>query len=244
MDQLSPPFRIALVALLAVCALWFTVLKPKAPAADAPLPTAPGATGLANDVNAAKGASATSDAANAKVQKATGGTAAKPASAAKKATPAKSAASAKKATATAAHAAAATKPAATAKAATAKAATPNAAAPKAKPAVATDPTKPLLSALDAKKAVVMLFYNRAGIDDRAVRKAVAATARHHGKVVVKAVPVSQVGRYEAITRGAEVMQAPTVLVIAPDRKARAVVGFTTTAELDQAIADALAPAAK
>jgi hypothetical protein len=237
-DQLSPPFRIAIVAMLAVCALWFTVLKPKDPAADAPLPTAPGTTGLANDVNAAKGAAATSDAANAKVQSATGGSAtssaatAKPAASAKKgAATAKPAASAKKATATAKPAA---KPAATAKAAT----------PKAKPAVATDPTKPLLSALDAKKAVVMLVYNRTGIDDRAVRRAVAATARHHGKVVVKAVPVGQVGRYEAITRGAEILQSPTVLVIAPDRKARAIVGFTTTAELDQAIADALAPAKK
>src|SRR3954452_18858266 len=196
--------------MLAVCALWFTVLKPKDPAADAPLPTAPGTTGLANDVNAAKGAAATSDAANAKVQSATGATAT--------------------ATATAPKTAATAKPDATAKAAT----------PKAKPAVATDPTKPLLSALDAKKAVVMLFYNRTGIDDRAVRKAVAATARHHGKVVVKAVPVGQVGRYEAITRGAEILQSPTVLVIAPDRKARAIVGFTTTAELDQSIADALA----
>jgi hypothetical protein len=225
-DQLSPPFRIALVALLAVCALWFTVLKPKAPA-DAPLPTAPGATGLANDVNAAKGAAATSDAANAKVQSATGGTAAKPT--------ARPAAAATPAT-TGKHAGSATAP----KAAAAPAATAKAATPTAKRAVATDPTKPLLSALDAKKAVVMLVYNRAGIDDRAVRKAVGATARHHGKVVVTAVPVSRVGRYEAITRGAEILQSPTVLVIAPDRKARAIVGFTTTAELDQAIADALA----
>src|SRR5689334_285321 len=60
--------------MLAVCALWFTVLKPKAPADDAPLPVAPGTTGLANDVNAAKGAAKKSDAANAKVQDATGGT--------------------------------------------------------------------------------------------------------------------------------------------------------------------------
>jgi hypothetical protein len=229
-DQLSPPFRIALVAMLAVCALWFTVLKPK-PAADAPPPAAPGATGLANDVNAAKGAAATSDAANAKVQNATAGTAATPAAAG----PKKAASS----TATAKHSAAAT--------AKHSAAPKVAAAPKkaaAKPAVATDPVKPLLGALDAKKAVVMLFYNRAGIDDRAVRKAVAATARHHGKVVVKNVPITQVGHYDAITRGAAVLQSPTVLVIAPDRKARAIVGFTTTAELDQAIADALAPAAK
>jgi hypothetical protein len=233
-DQLSPPFRIALVAMLAVCALWFTVLKPK-PAADAPLPTAPGATRLANDVNAAKGAAATSDAATAKVQNATGGTAAKPAATAKHA----ARATAKHAPpATAKHAAPATAKHA------APAATPKAATPTPKPAVPADPSKPLLSALDAKKAVVVLFYNRAGIDDRAVRKAVAATARHHGKVVVKAVPVSKVGRYEPITRGAEVLQSPTVLVIAPDRKARAIVGFTTKAELDQAIADALASAKK
>jgi hypothetical protein len=206
-DQLSPPFRIALVALLAACALWFTVLKPKDPAADAPLPTAPGATGLGNDVNAAKGAAATSDAANAAVQSATGDAA----TAAPSGTPAASAKTSAPA---------------------AKAATPTA-----KPAA--EPAKPLLSALDAHKAVVMLVYNRAGIDDRAVRKAVAATDRHHGKVVVKAVPVTQVGRYDAITRDAEILEAPTVLVIAPDRKARAIVGFTTTAEVDQAIADAL-----
>ena len=111
-------------------------------------------------------------------------------------------------------------------------------------AKAADRTAPLLDALDAKKAVVMLFYNRAGIDDRAVRKAVAATGRRHGKVVVKAVPVGQVGRYEAITRGAQVLQSPTVLVIAPDHKARAIVGFTTKAELDQAVGDALASAKK
>jgi hypothetical protein len=240
-DQLSPPFRIAIVAMLAVCALWFTVLKPKNPSAGAPLPTAPGASGLGNDVNAAKGAAATSDAANANANAATGGTAAAPSSAANDATPAKRAASANKSAATAQGATAKAAPAkgATANGATAKGATPNA-----EPAVATDPTKPLLGALDAKKAVVMLFYNRAGIDDRAVRKAVAATARHHGKVVVKAVPVSRVGRYDALTRGAEILQSPTVLVIAPDRKARAIVGFTTTAELDQAIADALAPAKK
>ena len=215
MDQLSPPFRIAIVAMLAVCALWFTVLKPKDPAAEAPAPAAPGATGLANDVNAAKGAAAASDAANAKVQKATGGAAATT-------TPA---ASAKHATKTGPHAAVAGKSAA-------------------KGAATADPTASLLSALDAKKAVVMLFYNRAGIDDRAVRKAVAATDRHHGKVVVEAVPVGQVGRYEAITRGAQILESPTVLVIAPDRKARAIVGFTTTGEVDQAVGDALAPAKK
>jgi hypothetical protein len=220
-DQISPPFRIALVAMFAVCALWFTVLKPKDPAAATPTPTAPGVTGLGKDVDAAKGAAAASDAANAKVQAATGGTSAASgtATAAKKAAPAGQSAAAPATTAAA-------KPKAKAKA---KAAT-------------RDASAPLLHALDAKHAVVLVFWNRRGSDDRAVRRAVSAIDRHDGKVVVKVAPVAAVGRYEAITRDVQVLQSPTVLVIGPDRKARAIVGFTTTGELDQAVGDTLAAA--
>jgi hypothetical protein len=213
-DQISPPFRIALVALLAVCALWFTVLKPKDPAAATPTPTAPGVTGLGKDVDAAKGAAAASDAANAKVQAATGGT------------------STTSGTATAAKKAAAAGKSAAAPATTAHA------KPKAKAATG-DASAPLLDALDRKHAVVLVFWNRRGSDDRAVRRAVSAIDRHDGKVVVKVAPIAAVGRYEAITRGVQVLQSPTVLVIGSDRKARAIVGFTTTGELDQAVGDTL-----
>lgn len=216
MDQISPPFRIALVALLAVCALWFTVLKPKDPPVSEPAttPAAPGATGLGNGVDAAKGAAATSGAANAKVQAATGGT-----------------------TATTAT----TTPATGAPATTAGG---NGAATPATAKAGTDAAAPLLRALDRKRAVVLLVYNPRGADDRAVRRAVTATDRDEGRVVVKAVPVAKVGSYESITRGAQILQAPTVLVIGPDHEARAVVGFTTTGELDQLVGDALAAAKK
>jgi hypothetical protein len=217
-DQISPPFRIALVALLAVCALWFTVLKPKDPATETSTPTAPGVTSLGNDVNAAKDAAAKSDAANAKVQAATGGTTA---------TPSKSATATKPAAKTATK-----KPAATG------------AAPAAKKATGADPAASLLSALDRKDTVVLLFRNAKASDDRAVEKALKAVDRHKGNVVVKVAPIANVARYEAITRGAEVMQSPTVLVIGPDHKARAVVGFTTTREVDQVVADTLAAAKK
>ena len=93
--------QIALVAVVLLAGMWFTVLKPK-PAAEtaestpvavtpAPAPSAPvapGVKGLTNAVSKAKGAAATSDAANAKIQKATGSSpavsapAAKPAAAA------------------------------------------------------------------------------------------------------------------------------------------------------------------
>jgi hypothetical protein len=167
-------------------------------------------TGLAGDVSAAKGAVAASDAANARIQAATGGAQA-PASTA---------------TRRAKHAAAGPR---------------TAAKPKAKSA-AGDRSAPLLRALDRKRAVVLLFWNKRGIDDRAVRRAVAQTARRDGRVVVESAAVADVGRYQAITRGANVLESPTVLVIGPTRKARAIVGFTTTAEVDQAVGDALAAA--
>jgi hypothetical protein len=221
-DQISPPFRIALVAMLAVSALWFTVLRPKAPTAAAP-PAAPGTTGLANDVNAAKDAAAKSDAANAATQAATGGATATSTTAPK--------ASSKPAGATSATAKA--KPAV--RGPHAAVAGKSASVP-----AAASPSAPLLRAIDDKRAVVLLFWNRKGSDDRAVRRAVEATSRRGGDVVVKVAAIKDVARYGQITRGAEVLQSPTVLVLAPGRKARPIVGFTTTGEIDQAVGDALA----
>jgi hypothetical protein len=218
-DQISPPFRIALVAMLAACALWFTVLRPKAPT-TAEAPAAPGVTGLANDVSAAKDAAAKSDAADAATQAATGGTTAPK---------------------TASKAGGATSATSKAKPASRGADTADAAGKAAKvPSVAANPSAPLLRAIDDKRAVVLLFWNRKASEDRAVRKAVDATSRRRGDVVVKVVPVKDVARYGAITRGAQVLQSPTVLVLAPGRKARPIVGFTTTGEIDQAVGDALA----
>jgi hypothetical protein len=207
-DQLSLPYRIALIALLVVCALWLTVLKPKDPAAEPPV-AAPGTTGLADGVDAAKGAVAAGEASAAAKQQATGG--ADAASPAAKSTPVTSAG--------------------------AKPAGANAAL---KAEAANDPSGPLLRALDRDRAVVLLFFNERGIEDKAVRRAVAGVDRRDGRVVVQAAPVSDVGRYQAITRGAQVLQAPTALVIAPARTAKPIVGYTTTAELDQAVGDALA----
>src|SRR3569623_184831 len=79
-DQVSRPMQIALVAVVLLAGMWFTVLKPKpaddsapapAPAASS-APVAPGTKGLTSAVDKAKAASATSDATNAKIQAATG----------------------------------------------------------------------------------------------------------------------------------------------------------------------------
>jgi hypothetical protein len=249
-DQVSRPMQIALVAVVLLAGMWFTVLKPKpdsgsdaAPAAAAPAatpsasqPVAPGVKGLANAVDKAKGASAASDATNAKIQAATGGNgtaAASPSTAAK--------AAAAKATATPAAKAKAAAP--TRAKSAAKAATPAAAKPGAKDAAAVDPSERLLAYLAKGKTLVILFEGK-GATDKAARRAVHLTAKADPKHVVSAyIPISDVGKYEAITSDVQVLTSPTVLVIGKDRKATPLTGFVDATVIRQAVGDARRAAA-
>jgi hypothetical protein len=200
-SSLALPYRVALVALLAVAALWFTVLRPKP--VEAPPPTAPGATGLGNAVEGAQSAVQTANAAAQRSADAAGAAAS---------TPATGTGSAGAASGTAAQRRA---------------------------AGADDASTPILRQLDRGRVVALLFYNRRGSDDRAVRSALRAVPRRDGRVVVKTSPISKLGRYEVITRGVKVLAAPTVLVIGPGPSARAITGFTTTAEINQAVSEML-----
>ncbi len=87
------------------------------------------------------------------------------------------------------------------------------------------------------RVAVVLFFAPGGTDDRAVRRAVAAVDRHDGRVVVRAAPISRVASYEAISRGVEITQAPTVLVIGEGNRARRLVGYTDTRGIDQLVSD-------
>lgn len=264
MDQVSRPFQIALVAVVLLAGMWFTVLRPKsgsgstAPVAAAP---APGVTGLSNAVDKAHGAAATSDAANAAVQAATGGSATPASDASTPATPAAkpSAAAthhASKPAAAATHHAAkpaaakatthhASKPAAAthhaakpaAATATTHAAKPAAAKPSA-PATtpATDPSAKLLASLRHGKTVVFLFHGH-GADDRAARQAVRQATRGDHHVEVAMAPISKVGDYEAITAQTNVMTAPTILVIGTNRQAVTLTGYVDQRNVAQAIGD-------
>jgi hypothetical protein len=100
-----------------------------------------------------------------------------------------------------------------------------------------DPSAPLLAALDRGHTVVVLIAGRTAADDLAVRAALRRADRRGGKVDVHVVPIGRVGDYEAITRGVQVEQSPTLLVIGASRQAREIVGFTTTREIDQLVAD-------
>jgi hypothetical protein len=214
-EQISLPFRIAVLVFLVVGALWFTVLRPKSGGEAPAATTAPGVTGLANDVAKAKGAVDASNAGAAGTEaaaNAVGGSGST------------------------------TTPAATGSAKPAQAAKAPKAVKPAKPGLADDaapgdPSRPLLAAVDRGKIAVVLFWNDKAADDRATRRALRSIDLHRGKVVATAVPVRDVGKYEAITRGAQVLESPTVLVIGAGGKARAITGYTESKEIDQAVSD-------
>jgi hypothetical protein len=225
-DKISLPFRILLVVALVFLVAWFLVLRPK-PASEAPVvSTAPGVTGLDNATAKAKSAVDAANAAAARSEAATavGGSSTPKSSAAKPAKPAAAAKAAKPAATPA-------KPAAVAK--PAKPAAPGLA----DDAAPGDPSRPLLASVDAGKVAVVLFWNKNATDDRATRRALRRIDLHKGKVVATAVSIDDVGRYEAITRGAQVLESPTVLVIGAGGKARAITGYTQAKEIDQAVSD-------
>ena len=77
-------------------------------------------------------------------------------------------------------------------------------------------------------------------DDSAVRRALSKgrppTAR---QVFVDAHWIKTSARYQAITRGADVEQSPTIVVADRDRKAESLVGYVDAKTIDQAVVDAL-----
>ncbi len=97
----------------------------------------------------------------------------------------------------------------------------------------------LARALAARKIVVLLFWNRAASDDRAVRAELRQVSRRGGRVVVAAAPLSQLARYGAITRGVQVLSSPTLVVIDRARRATTLSGYTDAPEIDQTISDVL-----
>jgi hypothetical protein len=248
--------QIALVAVVLLAGMWFTVLKPKpaaepaavtpvavTPAPPASQPVAPGVKGLTSAVEKAKGAAAASDATNAKIQKATGAApaasapkAAKPAATkaspgTKRTAPAKAKAKTTAAVKTGAKGAA---PAAALKSKPAAAKTPVTPAAKA----AVDPSARLLKFLDKGKTLVILFHG-AGADDRGARKSVHRTAKADPKHVVSAyVPIGDVGKYEAITSDVQVLASPSIVVIGTNGKATLLTGYVDAAVVAQTVADA------
>ncbi|MBA2350209.1 MAG: hypothetical protein H0V81_18190, partial [Solirubrobacterales bacterium] len=100
-----------------------------------------------------------------------------------------------------------------------------------------DASRPILADVASGKVAVVLFYNAKGADDRAVRRALKGVDRFKGRVRVRQVPIERVADYPAITQGAPVTQAPTLLVIDTQKRARRLVGYQDTRTIQQLVGD-------
>lgn len=99
--------------------------------------------------------------------------------------------------------------------------------------------KAVLSDVEDRKIVVLLFWMPNGSDDQEVRRAVRQVDRRGGKVAVHAAPIAHLADYEPITAGVPVVGTPTTLVIDRNRQARVIAGLTVTREIDQRVTKAL-----
>ena len=225
MSQISPPIRILLVCAVAFMAAWMLFLRPKtesgAPAASTPATAAPPveaggdkASSLAGKaVEKANEATAAQDARAEELAGGVGETAAAPATN---------------------NATAVTPPADAAQPVQGTPAKLN----KKEVAEGGLPLR-VLHALGDRKVVVILFWQPRAAEDKAVRKALAGIDRHHNKVLAHATHIKRVASYQQITRGAEVEQSPTVVVIDRNRQVTPLVGYVDRQTIDQAVTDAL-----
>jgi hypothetical protein len=222
MSQISPPIRILLICTLAFFAAWMLFLRPKdeagTPAAATPVTQAepqveaggPKAdTGAGKAVESANDTVAEQDARAEQLAAGSGETAAAPSATAT--TPAGD------------PAAAAAEPGKLTKEAAAAGGLPIR----------------VLRALGERKVVVLLFWSPKSPEDKSVRKALKGVDRHDGKVLRHATHIKRIAAYGQITRGADVSQSPTVVVIDRNRKVETLVGFVDRPSIDQAVTDAL-----
>jgi hypothetical protein len=232
MSQISPPIRILLVCAVAFLAAWMLFLRPSTdavtPAAEAPATVAtPDATrpvdagGEQAESLAGKAVEAANDttaAADRRVERMENGT---------------------ETAADAGSAANATTSGATANAAGAPAGAAADPGAKAEDAAAAGLPKRVARALDRQKVIALLFWSPKASEDRAVRKALSGIDRHDGKVLAHATHINRIAAYQQITRGANVEQSPTVVVIDPARNVQTLVGYVDRVTIDQAVTDAL-----
>ena len=225
MSQISPPIRILLVCAVAFMAAWMLFLRPKDDA-GAPAPSTPAPTASSRPADA--GGEKASSLAGKAVEKANEATAAQDARAEQLAGGAGETAATP----------AATTPSTTATTPAPENGTQPGAVSKADAKASGLPLR-VLHALGHKKVVALLFWSPKAAEDRDVRKALNGIDRHHGKVLAEAVHIKRIARFQQITRGADVTQSPTVVVIDRNRKVETLVGFVDGRSIDQAVTDAL-----
>src|SRR5215208_1860737 len=229
MSQISPPIRILLVAVIGLCAAYMLFLRPKSEDTAAPPAASPPAASAvpAKDPNAQ--------------------TQSKPGAVVQKAVRDTDAASAQsKVAAGEAPGGLATDNAATPATGVNTSPVTQAPAPGnvGAPAKLTQKQLQVLprdvrKAVVNRKVLVLLFYNNRSDDDKAVRRALSHVDRFGGQVFVDAHWIKNVAPYQAITRGADLEQSPTIVVTDRNLKAETLVGYVDAQTIEQAVVDAL-----
>jgi hypothetical protein len=104
--------------------------------------------------------------------------------------------------------------------------------------------KPVVSAYDDGKAIVLLIEKRKGIDDQALLGSVERL-RGRSDLAVFLVPAKDVSRYARITQGVQLDRVPAIVVVRPRRlsdgvpEATVSYGFRGPESAQQAVEDAL-----
>lgn len=103
------------------------------------------------------------------------------------------------------------------------------------PAIKGVPPK-VAKALAARRTVV-LFFRQPAADDDATAAAVRSL-RGAKNVSVFSAPITKLARYRRVVSGLGVSQAPAVVIVGQDRKARLIEGFVDGGTLRQQVKDA------
>jgi hypothetical protein len=98
---------------------------------------------------------------------------------------------------------------------------------------------PVAKAVQHHKVLALLFWNGRSADDHAVRSAFRHVQTFHGAVYTHVTPLDSIAHYSRITRGADVQQSPTVVVVDRKLKATTLVGYVDSDSINQAVVDAL-----
>lgn len=220
MSQVSPPLRIALIAAVAFLGIWTLFLRPEParPVTAAPASVAPAATSddpSAAAAAAAANANASVAAADAKAGELTG------------------------TTAPATDPTASAPPVGTGGATVVPAGAAGAReVPLNRAALAKLPAD-VARAVRRDKVIALLFWNSQAPEDRRVRRALRDANVHGERVFVRVAPVSDIAKYAPITRGVDVTQSPTLVVVDADLDAEALVGYVARTTIRQALSDAI-----
>jgi hypothetical protein len=95
------------------------------------------------------------------------------------------------------------------------------------------------SALDAHKAVVLLFWNAKGVDDRSVKKSVDHLSHRNGRVAIFTDGIGNVARYSRISASLEITQSPSLVFVNRKGEAEVQTGYLDYETINQYVTNAL-----